>query len=568
MALLRDEPSRTGVAIFDTSLALLSHNARLAELTGAANQGLIAWFGGAAGAAEDVLRRASASGGDVEQDISNGDTSLRLRARALRNGADHTNAIALLVSETAAPISTTPTNGNEPERHLRQVLDALAVMAFVLDRDGVLLQANASALAAANLQPSDVIGVPLSQSYWWNWNAEAQARLAKAVSDAQAGKLTEYRDRIRVGSEQYLTLMLRLAPLHDADGAVTSLVLSAQDVSELIETQQRQELLAGELTHRAKNILAIVKALVTRSARRATSKEALAVSLEGRITAMAAAISQLSRMQWAGSDLGEAISEQLATYGRDRATLQGENFDLAPKATMALALIIYELASNASKYGALSAPDGRISVRWDLDGQHLQLVWKEIGGPPVTAPTELGFGSTLIKNLAEGDLGAKTELDYAIDGLVVRMAIPVQRLSHREQDHEPFAIDTGNQSSVLTGKRVLVAEDAPVIALDLKGMLEAAGVIVIGPYATLAEALKAAREQNYDAALLDIDLRGENSLPVAQEAAKRGVPFLFATAETINAEARAAFPEAPVLAKPFSETEMFDAMSRLLPRRE
>ncbi len=564
LAVLCDQQSRCGVAVFDADLNVLTCNARLSEMTASLGPGLIAWFGISAGAVEDVLHRAWAAGGEIEQDIStpNG-SALRLRARPLRDDAQFKPvAMALIVSETASHIAGG--GASEAERLLRQILDSMAVMAFILDREGVLMRANAPALAAGNLQPSDVIGAPLVGSYWWNWSAESQARLASAIKEAQAGRVSEYRERIRVASDIFLTIMLKLAPLHDADGAVTHLVLTGVDVSELVETQERQELLAAELTHRAKNILAIVKALVTRSARRATTKEALATSLEGRITAMAAAITQLSRMQWAGSDLREAIGEQLASYGQDRVTLEGGPYDLGPKATMALALITYELASNATKYGALSTADGHIAVRWEPQGQHLNLEWREIGGPPVTTPTEFGFGSTLVKNLAEGDLGAKAEMDYAADGLIMRMAIPLQRLAQRAEAHESFALEPSAPASPFAGRRILVAEDAPVIALDLKGMLEEAGIIVLGPYATMTDARKAAIEESYDLALLDIDLRGETSLPVAAEAAKRGRPILFATAESNDANTRAAFPDAPVIAKPYSETEMFDAIEGLI----
>jgi PAS domain S-box-containing protein len=454
-------------------------------------------------------------------------------------------------------------DARDPDRQLRNVVDALPAMTFVLDAEGVLASANAAALTAAVLSPTDVIGRRLSQSYWWSWSPEAQARLEDAIAKAKEAGAEDYREEIRVGADRRLTVMLHIAPLRLEPGKVGGFVVSAVDISELVMMQERQTLLAAELTHRVKNILTIVKALVSRAARRAETKEALAQSLEGRIAAMAASISQLSRSQWTGYDLREVIYEQLENYERDRIALHGPAVQLSPKAAMAFALITYELASNAVKYGALRGADGYVVLEWGVDDQLLRVTWREVCASPTTAANETGFGSTLIRNLAEGDLGAALDMTYAPEGLRVLLEVPVTHIRQAAAEYADMEIDECKPRDVLQDKRVLIVEDSPMIALDLAGMLEAAGAKVLGPCATIDEAAAVLERADVDIAFLDASAECPASLTLAKAARKRGVSMLFATMAEDVASLREAFPDAIVLPKPFSETDALQALRTL-----
>ncbi|MBL8551221.1 MAG: PAS domain-containing protein [Hyphomonadaceae bacterium] len=452
----------------------------------------------------------------------------------------------------------------ELEGHLRHVLDALPAMTFVLDAQGILIEANAAALKAANLAPTAVIGAPLAETYWWSWSEEAQARLKNAASAARReGGAQRYQEKIRVGEERFLTVIAQVAPMRGGGGQVTHLAVSAIDVSELVEMQERQALLSAELTHRVKNILAIVQALVSRSAKRAPSKEALVASLNGRIAAMAASISQLSLSQWTGYDLRGVLVEQLGALGSDRITIEGPEVQLSPKAAMAFALIAYELGTNAAKHGALSNPDGRVSVRWQIANGDFAFDWREAGGPAVTAPSELGFGSTLVRNLAEGDLGANATVEYAREGLTAHFRGPASRLA--EAAHARAGIEA-NGGPKLAGKRIVIVEESPVVALDLANLLEGEGARVLGTYVVTEEARAAfadALNASCDILILNAEMDGGARWPLAETARAGGAKLLFSTTGESTSALTRRFPEAQVLVKPYPESDLLRALARL-----
>jgi len=547
-------PAATGVIIVDDELHPLLLNARCTDLLGAANTDSLASLFGEAGERVAALIRGALSGspGELELHCANR-APLRVAVRPM--GETSLAAIEITHESYEQPPSTAT------EDHLRHVLDALSVMACVLDETGALVSANRAVLAAAELQPSDVLGAPLSQTYWWSWSAETQTRLTEALDAARIGAApSPYRERMRIGEGRYLTVMLQLTPLRDGDGTVRNIVVSATDVSELVEMQERQTLLAGELTHRVKNILAIVKALVSRAARRAPTKEALAEALEGRISAMAATISQLSRAQWTGFDLRSILEEQLGPYGAERVTFSGPQLHLAPKAAMALALIAFEMGSNAAKHGALSTPDGKVDVRWAVDGAAFTFNWRELGGPPASKPSETGFGSTLISTLSEGDLGAEMAVSYPSAGLIAELKAPLANL-RREEPMQSLNLGESERQRLearLRRARVLLVEDSPLVALDVIAMLEAFGAIVYGPYTDIDEARAAAERDNFDFALIDIDWDEAGALTVAEAAA--GAALVFATGESGDA-AKQRFPDAALLPKPYTEFDMVRALA-------
>lgn len=440
------------------------------------------------------------------------------------------------------------------DAHLRNVLDAIAAFAGVLDADGVLREANAPALALAHLSPADVIGRRFDDTYWVSWSEECQARVRDAMGRAAKGETTRHRERLRAGPDSFVTVDLQIAPIRDEAGAITNLVASAIDVTVLAETQARQEMLTGELNHRVKNILAVVGALVSQTARRVSTKEELARNLEGRIAAMAKAVALLSRSQWSGFGLAEALQEQLETYGSDRFRMKGADLPIAPKAALGFALIAYELVTNAAKYGALAQSNGYVSIDWLIENERLTWRWTEHGGPPAQAPTETGFGSLLVRNIAEGDLGGEITLDYTPQGLRVLISAP----AHRVQGAHAAAAAGRRLPGDVSGKRVLVVEDSRIIALEVASTLEAAGVEVVGPASTVEEGLAQA-EGGIDAAILDLDLNGFSSAPIAERLKSRGIPIL-----TVAASNAGQTISTPFLAKPFSDPELLAALSALV----
>ena len=206
------------------------------------------------------------------------------------------------------------------------------------------------------------------------------------------------------------------------------------DVTELKKYQERQVLLAREVDHRAKNALAVVQSIV-RLARRDTAAD-YARAIEGRIEALAQTHELLSQARWRGADIRALIHKELSPYDRGEApacvSMIGPAVMLAPETAQAVALAIHELATNAAKYGSLSRENGRVDVSWDYRNGMLSLSWSESGGPPVTPPKVVGFGTTGPSNSLGGSEGSEVKFDWRPDGLRFTMMIHCRAAAEEE----------------------------------------------------------------------------------------------------------------------------------------
>jgi two-component sensor histidine kinase len=209
--------------------------------------------------------------------------------------------------------------------------------------------------------------------------------------------------------------------LEAADG-----ILRARE-AEARQAAERQQLMINELNHRVKNTLVVVQSLARHSLRPTSDadggNEHGLAQFNDRLHALASAHDLLTRRSWEGADLGELLVEALKPYA-NQLTLDGPPVPLTPNAAVALAMIFHELATNASKYGALSSEAGRVSVTWNLEGRaRLTIIWRERGGPPVSPPKRGGFGSRLIAASLKGDLAGSADFDYASEGLTCFLTI-------------------------------------------------------------------------------------------------------------------------------------------------
>ncbi len=195
-----------------------------------------------------------------------------------------------------------------------------------------------------------------------------------------------------------------------------------------VASSQSREItwLAREAEHRAKNLLANVKAMVHLS--RANTPDALKEAIEGRIGAIADVHSLFVQTRWEGAELGALVKQELSPYshqGDERTRIDGPSVMLRPDVAQALAMVLHELATNAAKYGALSVATGRIRIEWSCASNgNCVLRWTETGGPPVTPPTRRGFGSTVMETMLRGHLGGDVRLDWRGEGLACEVVIP------------------------------------------------------------------------------------------------------------------------------------------------
>jgi PAS domain S-box-containing protein len=233
----------------------------------------------------------------------------------------------------------------------------------------------------------------------------------------------------------------------DAGGAALRLAGASRDVTERRMAADRQVLLMRELDHRAKNALAVVQAAV-----RLTSKadpQGFATAIEGRVAALARAHALLAEGRWSGAPLRALVEAELTAFlhpagrrmtGHDApptVVLDGPEVTVAPGAAQSLSMTVHELATNATKHGALSVPDGRLSVTWRVEEPAmLRLRWQERGGPaPAAAPAHRGFGSRVIEATVRGQLGGLLERHWDADGLACELWLPLARLS-RDTERE------------------------------------------------------------------------------------------------------------------------------------
>lgn len=356
----------------------------------------------------------------------------------------------------------------------------------------------------------------------------------------------------------------------DEDGAAQRVTGIVQDITgQKAEEEQRRDLMS-ELDHRVKNMLAAVQALAVQTAKRTTSIDVFLQHFGGRLKAMASANELLTAARWRGAAIDHLAAAELGALAPGQTHWEGPELFLTPRAANAVALAFHELATNAVKFGALSAEGGQVNVRWQsLADGGFELTWTESGGPTVAVPSRRGFGSTLLEQVTGRELNGEVQVDYLPAGLQARLRAAAQAIavrpatlpeapSVRAIDTAPLAIGAGG----LSGARVLIVEDAVLLALELEMGLSEAGARIIGPAYELEEAL-ALLDQPIDAAVLDANLNGQSVTPVAQALFDRKVPFVFATGYGEAGGAPGGF-DAPVIRKPYDVTQVAAAVAALL----
>lgn len=328
----------------------------------------------------------------------------------------------------------------------------------------------------------------------------------------------------------------------------------------------RQELLSREVDHRARNALAVIQAIVSLTP--ATSAAEFAKSVDGRIRAMARAHTLLSESRWNGADLARLVHEELAPYLlEERVDIQGAAVMIKPTVAQNLALAIHELTTNAAKYGALSSPRGKLSVSWTLSADTLTLHWIERNGPAAQKPEKLGFGAKVIDSSVRAQLSGEIEYDWRLTGLHCTLRLPREHFSPPASAPGPkIAIVKDEPESVntspISGRRILVVEDEPLIGMMLVRLMTELGAEPIGPFGALADAY-AALPQTFDAAVLDVNVGGELIYPFAEEVDKLGAPIVFLTGYESESIAER-FAHAPVLTKPIEQAALTEALANAL----
>lgn len=441
--------------------------------------------------------------------------------------------------------------------------------------DGTVTSWNAGAVRIFGYQPDEMIGQSIKRIIPPELHAQEDEILARL----RRGDRIEHFDTVRLTKlGERIEISLAISPIRDAAGKLVGASKVARDISERKRNEQLQRLLLDELNHRVKNTLATIQAIASQSMRMAPSPRAFVESFNGRVQALARAHELLVIGRMEGTTLHELVRQQVALGSPDgeRIAVSGPAVMLDARIAVQLALVLHELATNARKYGALSVPEGRLSVSWTVSidpERELCLVWRESGVRGVSAPASSGFGTTLIERSLAANEG-RADIRYEAGGLVCEIALPLPRESRQAASDAPRAADPptpgvarpASRVGELAGRRVLLVEDEPLVAMDMEEELLSLGLEVIGPASNVESAERLIAEAEFDIALVDANLHGRSADRVAAALARKRVPFAFATGYGREALPEA-FRDVPILAKPFDSARLVSILLELSPAR-
>ncbi|WP_421930982.1 sensor histidine kinase [Phenylobacterium sp.] len=304
----------------------------------------------------------------------------------------------------------------------RRIVEHSPIAIYTTDGDGRLMSFNSAAAELWGREP--VIG----EDRWCGSHALyhpdgspmplGECPMAQAIRSGQpvegAEAIFERPDGSRGAFLAYPT------PLVGSDGKVAGAMNMLVDISGRKAAEDLQKSLLDELNHRVKNTLATVQSLAAHSFREDRDADEMRRSFEARLMALSHAHNQLAARNWEAADLAQIAEAVLAPYhdADGRLDPQGPSTHLSAPAAVTLAMVLHELATNAVKYGALSQPDGRLSVRWEAGPEGaVKLVWRESGGPAVNSPSRRGFGVRFIEGALTREMGGEARFEFAPDGL-------------------------------------------------------------------------------------------------------------------------------------------------------
>jgi PAS domain S-box-containing protein len=438
--------------------------------------------------------------------------------------------------------------------------------------DGRVTSWNAAATRLFGYEASEMIGQPIMRIIPPELHKEEE----RIIAQLRRNERIDHFETVRVAKDgRRIDLSLSVSPLRDRSGQVIGASKVARDITERKQAEKLQRLLVEELNHRVKNTLATIQAIANQSMRRARSPAEFVSGFSGRIQALARAHDLLTQTKLQGAEIMDLMRDQVLLGRADdrRVTCAGPTLMLDAQTSMNLALVLHELATNARKYGALSGPDGRLSVTWEIrtnGDRQLVLEWRESGARKIAVPTERGFGSSLIEQTLKAH-GGTASIRYAADGMNGTFILPLPDQVRPTIGLDVIApkSDAGallrqlDDRQGLMGKRVIVIEDEPLVAMDLESSLTAAGCDIVGTAGTLTEAKALCAGAECDAALVDVNLSGQPVAELAAALTKRNIPFAFVTGYGRDALPQG-FRDAVVLAKPFDQTGLVATVELLV----
>jgi PAS domain S-box-containing protein len=335
----------------------------------------------------------------------------------------------------------------ETERRLNAVLNNASVSIFLMDDRQHCIYMNRAAEALTGWTLDEVLArdCPLHDIVHHTYPDGRPFPLEECAIDRAFPENNQERgEEVFVHRDgHFFPVGFTASPIRDDSANIIGTIIEVRDISEEKAASERQRLLINELNHRVKNTLATVQSIAAQTFR-GTTDQAVRAVFDARMAALSNAHNVLVEDNWESASLRGVVERALAPHllaevDGDRFRHEGPDARLHPKVAVTLAMALHELMTNAAKYGALSAPEGRVAVTWSLDDmedgrQRLALTWDERGGPPVAPPTRRGFGSRLIERQLPLEFDGSAALTFAPTGVSCRMTIPLTPLGWVGQD--------------------------------------------------------------------------------------------------------------------------------------
>jgi two-component system CheB/CheR fusion protein len=327
---------------------------------------------------------------------------------------------------------TDKSGGLDPTAWLAAIVESSDDAIISEDLNGVVTSWNLGAERIFGYPAHEIIGQPVLKLI----PPERRSEEDTILDQVRRGESIKQHDTQRLCKDgRLIHVSLTESPIRNQDNIIVGVSKIARDITERKLAQETQTLLLRGLNHRSKNLLAVADAIVRQTARSTSPKE-FVDRISRRLHALSINQDLMIEHDWRGADIRQIIQWQLASVIDDQAnrvTLDGYPCVVTPRVAQALGLAIYELATNALKYGALSSPAGRVHIKWQVEARNgtreFKLSWHETGGPAAVRPRKKGFGSAIIEDMIARSVLGSVTVAYPPTGLVWELVAPESGLT-------------------------------------------------------------------------------------------------------------------------------------------